>query len=134
MNLILLFYHRAEKKANNDLFDDEANAPLEVNPKPEEESSEEEYDDDQVTKKRKRKGKKSQALNSDDEEESKKSIKKPRKKPDNNLEIDNMFNKENKSAAPSQESSHGTQKKKLVTKTFTDQDGYTGINLSFFDA
>jgi hypothetical protein len=52
-------------------------------------------------------------------------MKKPRKKPNNNLEIDNMLNKENKSSIGSQLSNH-SQKKQLVTKTYTDQDGFTG--------
>ena len=43
------------------------------------------------------------------------------KKPENNKEIDQMLNKENKSVESS------SQKKKLVTKTFVDKDGYNGV-------
>ena len=111
------------------MFDDEANAPMEIETKSgdKEASDEDEYDDEIINKKRKRKNKSQQALNSDDEaDEGKKSMKKPRKKPNNNLEIDNMLNKENKSSNGSQLSNHATQKKQLVTKTYTDQDGFTG--------
>jgi len=96
-----------EKAEPSDLFDDEANAPMEIETKSgdKEASDEEEYDDEIINKKRKRKNKSQQALNSDDEADEGK--------------------KKNKSSNGSQLSNHATQKKQLVTKTYTDQDGFT---------
>jgi hypothetical protein len=89
-------------------------------------SGSEEYDDEiKKNNKRKRKNKQSKTLNSDDEDDKdKKSTRIPRsKKPNNNKEIDTMFNKENKSEITSSNGTH--QKKQWVTKTYTDKDGYT---------
>lgn len=124
-----------KKEAPSDLFDDEHDAEIQPSTSTTGDNGsmeEDEYEDEQINKKRRRKGKASKAknaqvINSDDEstvaeDENKTTSKKAKiKKPENNKEIDQMLNKENRA---NDSSTSSNQKKKLVTKTFVDKDGY----------